>query len=437
MASAGPVSTDRSTAPAPEGGARRRAAGPARRRSDTKQRAPVTASASAAPGTAARPWSNPAARSAAVPRSAPRRAAGRQHARRAAGHRSAAADRPVRREAGVRARPGAAARAKCFPRPAAARRSAWPASGMDRLPNVPCVIGAQVGVALDEAHIGGIHRQFLRDQQPQRRLVVLPDVDLAGEGGHRPGRPRHAATRPPSRGHDPAGAGGGHTTTSPSPSRRTSPGPPARTGPTAARAGPAPRRRRTARAASGRAVGLAAGQGSGPVHRADDPRIAAAPAQRRGPAPRRSDRRRDRDAPASSAAARSAMPGVQYPHCDARSAISARCTGCSGSPAASARPSIVVTDRPAASPGPLPAGQHRQAVDEHRARAARTLAAAFLDSGQAQLRSQEGKQALVRPADLARLGVDGSAAHVSFALAFAARLSSSAGSGSRTGGPRR
>jgi hypothetical protein len=49
----------------------------------------------------------------------------------------------------------------------------------------------------------------------------------------------------------------------------------------------------------------------------------------------------------SNAAARSTMPGMQYPHWEALSCITARCTGCSRPPA---NPSIVVTDLPTTSP---------------------------------------------------------------------------------------
>ena len=247
------------------------------------------------------------------------------------------------------------------------------------------------------------------------KAVTSPSPDVqpgAPAAGQRSGRPA-----------------GGRTTTSPSPSSANH----------SRSSGADMSHGRAGRGSSGRLRGpaLRARPRRGPAQQPGGPRgrsrVAAAPAQpgssaaasdRRGGRVRRQQRRGG-----------SAIPGVQYPHCDARSAIRPAAPG-----AAAPRPGRQALDRgnrpPGRIPGPLPAGQHRPAVDEHRARAARTLAAAFLDSGQAQLRSQERKQAL-SPADLARLGVDGSAAHVSFALAFAARLSSSAGSGSRTGGPRR
>ena len=57
---------------------------------------------------------------------------------------------------------------------------------------------------------------------------------------------------------------------------------------------------------------------------------------------------------ASSALVTRIIPGVQYPHCAADSSANARCTGCRpATPAAapgSARPSIVVTARPATDP---------------------------------------------------------------------------------------
>ena len=160
-----------------------------------------------------------------------------------------------------------------------------------------------------------------------------------------------------------------------------------------------------------RALVLAAGQGGGPVHRADDPRIAAAPAQagvqRRGDLLVAGIGMRGQQRRGAQRDARRAVPALRRPLGDQRPLDRVQRLA-----AAPARPSIVVTERPATSPGSQLAGQHRPAVDEHRARAARTFAAALLDPGQAQLGSQERQQAPVRPADLARLGVDGSAAHV-------------------------
>src|ERR1700739_3077987 len=52
----------------------------------------------------------------------------------------------------------------------------------------PRVIRAQVGVAPENADILRVNGHLLCYRQPERRLVVLADVDLAGERRHGAGR---------------------------------------------------------------------------------------------------------------------------------------------------------------------------------------------------------------------------------------------------------
>jgi hypothetical protein len=155
---------------------------------------------------------------------------------------------------------------------------------------------------------------------------------------------------------------------------------------------------------------LAANQGRGSVDCADDPRIAAAPAQagvqRRGDllvagigvrGQQRRGARRD---------TRCAVPALRGPFNDQRALHRVQRLP---------RRSGQALDRGDRVSGDLPglqlAGQHRATVDEHRACATRAFAATSLDPDQAQLRPQERQQALLRAADLARFRVDDGAAH--------------------------
>ena len=80
-------------------------------------------------------------------------------------------------------RPRARARPSITPRAAFPRnRSSRPASGVERLPNVPCVVGAQVGVAHDQPDVAERDADGLGHDDRQAGPVVLAGVDLAGEG---------------------------------------------------------------------------------------------------------------------------------------------------------------------------------------------------------------------------------------------------------------